>query len=356
MDAGKILVSIRHDGRKVVAVEVRSTRPLASRLFSGRTPEAAVQLAPMLFSLCGRAQGAAAQAAMMAAQGLEVSDVGVLENAIAREAMQEHLWRLLLDWPALLGLAPQQAEFVRWHTALRSSADNAVSAEEIARDWLGIPVETWLAWERVADLESWWHAADSPAARLLHAVAATDAGFASQTVPLLPRETEFQAWWGDDVGESFALLPDWQGKPAETGTLAEYATLPPISEALRKYPSRVLPRVLARMRDVLVLATGKGGSRMSHEGDGRGTGLAVVETARGKLMHRIRLENWNVRDYLIVAPTEWNLHPRGALAAGLVGSDATDATRLLKNARMLMLSLDPCVGYDMEMDEVGCDA
>ncbi len=47
---------------------------------------------------------------------------------------------------------------------------------------------------------------------------------------------------------------------------------------------------------------------------GAGEGLAVAETARGLLLHRARVVDGKVADYDIVAPTEWNFHPRGALA------------------------------------------
>ena len=33
--------------------------------------------------------------------------------------MQEHLWRVMLDWPKLLGLPQQEQRFTAWYSMLR---------------------------------------------------------------------------------------------------------------------------------------------------------------------------------------------------------------------------------------------
>lgn len=353
-DGGKLLVHIRHDGRWVSGVEVVSTRPQASRLLNGRAPEQAAQLAPMLFSLCGRAQGAAAQAACAAAGGRTLAQNEAQERTVACEAAQEHLWRLLLDWPPLLGLAPQQADFVRWHGMLRELTSGNGNVQALLRDieqhWLGSPAAEWLLLQSWADMQEWWCETDSPAARLLRKLDDADAGMPSpEAIPLLPEFTAQQAWemWGKVMNEGFARQPDWRGTPAETGALARYADLPLFADLLRQRPSRFVARVLGRIRELLETLTGQAGTRIDYAEAGQGAGLAVVKTARGLLMHRVQLAREKVENYLIVAPTEWNLHPRGALSAGLLGMAAADEAMLMQNTRMLMLSLDPCVGFEI---------
>lgn len=355
-DGGKLLVRIRHDGHRVSGVEVVSTRPQASRLLNGRTSEQAAQLVPMLFSLCGRAQGAAAQAAIAAAEGRMLAQGEALERAVACEAAQEHAWRLLLDWPPLLDLPPQQADFVRWHAMLREQAagnDNSSSLQrDIEQHWLGSPVAEWLTLPSQADMQDWWRETDSPAARLLRKLDAADAHMMSpEAIPLLPEFTAQQAWerWGNALNEGFARQPDWQGTPAETGALARYAAMPLFADFLRQRPSRIVARVLGRIRELLETLVEQAGTRIDYAEGGQGAGLAVVHTARGILMHHVHLTSGKVENYQIVAPTEWNLHPRGALSAGLLGMDAADEAMLMQNTRMLMLSLDPCVGFEIGM-------
>jgi Ni,Fe-hydrogenase I large subunit len=58
-----------------------------------------------------------------------------------------------------------------------------------------------------------------------------------------------------------------------------------------------------------------------------------------------------VRLYRIVAPTEWNFHPQGALATALVGAPAGDAAAARLAALRLVNSLDPCVNCSVEVTD-----
>jgi Ni,Fe-hydrogenase I large subunit len=64
-------------------------------------------------------------------------------------------------------------------------------------------------------------------------------------------------------------------------------------------------------------------------------------------VHWVRLTEGQVDDYRILAPTEWNFHPDGALAAGLLGLPA-DAD-LASLARLLVDAIDPCVESSVEV-------
>ena len=46
----------------------------------------------------------------------------------------------------------------------------------------------------------------------------------------------------------------------------------------------------------------------------RAKAIAAVETARGPLLHFARVRDGRIEDYHVLAPTEWNFHPRGLLA------------------------------------------
>ena len=85
-DAGKLLLRIIWDGNVVLGVEVKSTRPKAYRLLKGRLPDNAVQLVPLLYSVCGKAQQAAAFAAVSAAQGLAWPENKIFERGVVCEA------------------------------------------------------------------------------------------------------------------------------------------------------------------------------------------------------------------------------------------------------------------------------
>jgi hypothetical protein len=223
---------------------------------------------------------------------------------------------------------------------------------ELERVWLGMSAEAWLTLQSYGDLQTWWRAADSPAAYLLATLDAIDAESERRVdVALLPAWTATQALQecACRLNAEFSAQPDWNGGPAETGALAHYAQTPLLWDVLRRRPSRVLARVLARVYDMLEIASGRSSARLDSTQAQDGAGLAVVRTARGMLLHHVRLAADRVQDYLTVAPTEWNFHPHGALAEGLVGTKAGDTAQLARIADLVALSLDPCVEYVVEL-------
>lgn len=354
-DAGKLNLRITWDGEMVRRVGIASTRPRAFRLLNGQTPDKAVQMARLLFNVCSNAQGAAAAAAVAAAQGRALPDRAALERSVACEAMQEHLWRLLLDWPKLLGLPQEQTDFVRWHSLLRKvtagQGDMGMVRAEIEARWLGCPAEKWEA-RSLEELQVWWQASESPAARLLAALDELDVSVGTDPgIALLPNWTATQAMaaCGDCLDANFAAQPHFQGTAAETGALGYYAHTPLLQVAMRKRPSRLRARVLARVLDILHIAAEGYHERLDSVQTAGGAGLAVARTARGMLMHRVLLGAGRVEDYLIVAPTEWNFHPHGALVAGMEGMLVNSRDRLLQVTGAHVLSLDPCVEYEIEI-------
>jgi Ni,Fe-hydrogenase I large subunit len=109
-------------------------------------------------------------------------------------------------------------------------------------------------------------------------------------------------------------------------------------------------RLTARLVDVLRLAAPEGADWLA-EGAlplERGEGIAWTETARGLLVQRVVLDgDEHVRSVQVLAPTDWNFHPRGVLAqtlAGLHGEDrAAQATRAA-------VAFDPCVEFSVETE------
>jgi len=110
-DPGKVTITLYCTLGRVRDAAVACQRPGLTALLRGRPADEAVHLIPRVYALCGRAQGTAAQAALAAARGNE-RDAEV-DVAVQAEAAREHAWKLLVDWPGQLGLAPDQAFFVR---------------------------------------------------------------------------------------------------------------------------------------------------------------------------------------------------------------------------------------------------
>jgi uptake hydrogenase large subunit len=312
------------DGQRIVAAEVHSERPLAARVLVGEPADRAVALVPRLFSLCGQAQGVAAHLALQAARG-ELPSAEALRaggRAVALEAIGEHLWRLLLDWPPLLVGVARQDEFVGWRKRLRTVADQAAATV------LGVELLAWLEREALPSADPMPLAAGA----------------------LLPWQGA-AAWAREVIDDAFALRPQFAGQPAETGALARRMNDPCVA-ALLAAGDRVAARLAARYADLRFLA------RTLIEPDllagwldaapvAERVGLARVETARGLLLHLIQINDGRVGRYVIVAPTEWNFHPQGAFAREITVCPAPSRAQAERSARRLALALDPCVAYEV---------
>lgn len=361
--AGKLGLRIEWDGNAVLGVEVKSTRPQAYRVLEGRSPDNAVQLVPMLYRICGKAQQAAAIAAVSAAQGPESPAINTLARAVACEAMQEHLWRLLLDWPKLLGLPQAQEQFVHWHGTLKAFAAGHGNAEnfleELHQVLLGVTHAEWQRLDSYARLSEWREAGRGLFAAVVAALELEESklDFVGERTAcaLMPQwsAADVLRIYSGGLDREFAAMPRHEGKAMETGALACWQHTPLLQDVLHKRPGRLLARLIARVIDLLDSVEALGHENMSGRIQGiaasDGSGLAVVRTARGMLMHRVRIEAERVAEYLIVAPTEWNFHPQGALANGLVGLKAGNVEQLMETIRYYVLSLDPCVEYEIEV-------
>jgi hypothetical protein len=330
---------------------------------AGRTPDGAAELAGLVFSLCGRAQRVAAEAAGAAALGL-TADSARRQGQTARvllEIAQEHAWRLLLDWPGQQGQAPDAASLVRLRQAAADPGRfGAVLTELVETVLLGEPAPTWLGRD-LAGLDAWRRAGGTPTARLFGGLGeGPDLGIAM--APLLPSLADLSDAQVADLGRralgapGFCAQPAWQGGPAETGALARVGAEPLVASWLGQRGRGAGARLLARLVELALLPgwvaawAADGGPEVVRAWQlGDNTGLAGVETARGLLLHTVRLEAGLVADYRILAPTEWNFHPRGPLHQGLSGLGPESECDLEAQARLIAQSLDPCVALSLDL-------
>jgi uptake hydrogenase large subunit len=110
-DPGRVRLSLTLLDGVIAATGVACERPAVARLLRGQAADQAVALVPLIYSLCGKAQGIAARAALAAARGNETKSH--IDPEAWAEAAREHAWKLFVDWPKQLALAPDEAFFVR---------------------------------------------------------------------------------------------------------------------------------------------------------------------------------------------------------------------------------------------------
>lgn len=350
------------------------TRPAwAGTIARGRPAHEVPRLLASLFSLCGHAHGLCAGLAVQAAQRGDVAPAFDDLRALQCETQREHIRRICLNWTRQLVPTPEAGERIAGLglgalyacPALASGFDGgnmAAVARWMAQHLLGTDPGTWVAnWsqDRWLWLAHWSQADKGWLAELLRSSRTfADLPVAGDT-PLRPHAdrsslVEFAAGLRDAASAS--THPLWRGGCAETGTWTRLhdADSPPCMTAWQRLGARVAE--LARL--TLPDAATRGGAGWLSTGTlhlARREGMAWVEMSRGLLVHHVRLEGSGVQprvaSYGVLAPTEWNFHPQGAVARALEAMPPAGADeRLRARVQALMAAYDPCVRFEVDAD------
>jgi len=378
---GRLRLSLQMSAGRVVSARVASERPVfAGRILEGRRPAVALATIALLFSLCGKAQTVALAEAIEAANGEEVSPEVRCQRQlmVVSEAAREHLWRFAMDLPPCLGLTPQTSALVAlrkvfepvavaggnregwWDLPLGGAGETAWQALAngldalLAESVFGESPERWLARQNLAEVEDWIAAASTPPAEHFAMVRKSD--FGDCRLPLLTIRQAQALWPEVEQNATFAKQPTLAGQPAETGALARRVAEPQLAGWLGTHGRGPAARLLARLIDlarapaqIRRLAQGEPDANITRAYPLAGQGAAAVETARGLLLHQVRLAGDEIAAIVIVAPTEWNFHPEGAWVQGLVGAAAKTPEEGKKRAALLAHALDPCVAWEIEV-------
>jgi hypothetical protein len=341
------------------------------RVLQGQRGEQVGRTLSSIFTLCAHAHRRTADIALAAAQaGPAAMPFTEPPVQLWLETARDHLRSIALDWPQRLPEPAASAHNLDWlrdcplslaasrpltdtasallaHAALRAWLEQCLLGQSVL-EWLAsyrhpealllwcqaqadrlLPARCLAAWQPVA------HAL-TPAMRCLDVL---DEDLALQTDRL--RQLA-QALAGEP---DFVQQPTWLGQCAETGPWTR----------LRQRPGRMLwqqtawTRLSARLIELMEIAAAD--PQGAIEGDApllamgalrlpNAQALAWCEMARGLLLHWVQLDgDGRVQDYRVLAPTEWNFHPQGALALALTALPfgATVA------ARTLAAAFDPCV-------------
>lgn len=384
---GRVDIDLRLSDGLVTGVDIRSSRPLQTpRIFVGKTVGELLQTLPLLYSICGTAQAQAAVTACEQALGYpaESRRWSAREKLVWLETAKEHLWRVLLDWPGFIGLPTSAAAVAQMLLLIKrfrhvsypnerpfvpgimpgvengSEIDGIIDeVERLLQDQVfGMRPEKWLEMERSDALLKWAENGQSTAARMLQYL--LDKGWASlgsATIGALPalEQAFLQQQLEPADADAFIAQPQLNGECCETSPFTRTAHTPLVTAVEQQYGSGLLARFCARLVELAGIpgrlrdGTDDGSARPA--GLPEQYGIAQVEAARGRLVHRVQLADDKIARYQILAPTEWNFHPAGVLAQGLTGLAATSVETLRQQAALLVNAIDPCVGYELHIEQ-----
>lgn len=374
--AGEIHIELTHRAGQVRAVKIRSTRPEAARVLIGKTPEQVLNMVPLLFSLCGNAQAYVALLACRATLELDADPEAdaARECLVQLETVREHAWRILLDWRGLLCRSADKialAALLKLDRQFKSCLFKDGEAFKLdSRLQIDVPHLLSLLAELTglidqaifagrmgqfsmatdeAQLHDWLDGNTALAAQLLNQLYQRDwQALGNSNVAGLPRldPAELNRQMQSTDLSAFCRTPQWLGRCYESTPLSRQQETPLMADLHSRYGNGLLLRFVAVLLEVAAIPQGLKpslGVMPAYAADG--VGLAQVEAARGLLIHRLALRQGRVYDYRIIAPTEWNFHPEGALAKGLKSLQADDANGLRQQAEWQINAVDPCVQY-----------
>lgn len=382
---GKITIELDRSKPNKERVSIESSRPVqASRVLHDKTAQQALETIPLLFNVCGTAQTRTARRAMQQQLGISssVSEELARDMLVLVENAREHLLRALLDWPRLFQLKldnPELAPVTRlvndFKQALFRNGDafSLDSQLQVDADQLkqliadlerflklrvyGLDIDQWLTMKDIDGINYWTQNIPVLGARTLKKIC--DLGFNSQGyadsnhLPDLAEDRLLEKLNAEDA-DHFIAEPQWNGECFETTSLGRQHDHALVIELDKEFHNTLITRwvarlvELARIPDQLRALLRQIDQAENNPGlPASNLGIAQTEAARGRLIHHVEIENDTIKNYQIVAPTEWNFHPQGVINRSLSNLSCGNVRHLTQVAHLMINTIDPCVGYEL---------
>lgn len=371
--AGKLDVQVKWQDGVIQQVNVISSRPQkVTELFCGKKLNDVMELIPMLYSVCGVSQKIAAIRAAESSLGIQVSDQ--VEHArgllVFAETARELSLRLFSDW--LTDVSNIKVKIIKWFTdvshtyswalCIDPQQSGQIDLEECAKDLESIL--SVLAIKTITDGKRMSAFLEEGSAGLTSEVR----GLFASEIDLLSGEPHAGIDFTDastqaaisaalktDEAYRFCAQPDLNDQCYENSLY----TLICNDNSLNKkdyccnlndlsFRFFVLMNALCSIPKCIRVEPQRSLIKTSQKGTG------IVKAARGALLHQLQLEDQPtseciVKDYKIVAPTEWNFHPRGTLVKMLEGAKV-GKEQLLVLVESLIKLIDPCVKWQLKLE------
>ncbi len=383
---GQLKIDLCRRGAEIDRVEIISGRPARiAQLFVGKSVTETLDSIPLIFTICAMAQLSAGVAAFEMATGVAEfeSSHRARQMIVMAESAREHLLRIALDWPqyifgpiAAIDMKTVMGLPAAMRSALFASGNAfAVGAREqvdkpllnsalsdfdefLKNEIFGEDIAVWRSRTDFAALKDWAENTKTIPARLIRSIIMRgweEAGRCDVSfLPPIGNKDILERLLRDDAG-AFVSQPVWNGVPCETGALSRQIRKPLIKALASRYGTGLLTRLSARLcelavlpADIISLLEGRISGEKSIQ-CGKGFGVSQIEAARGRLVHMVQVKGDVVENYRILAPTEWNFHASGPVAASLARLDASSDENLKMQAELLINAIDPCVGFEVRL-------
>lgn len=329
---GALRIGLDVADERVRGVRVTSTRPLyPGRALVGQEIAAARELVPLLFPVCGMAHEVAFERAVAEAAGRGQDEREADDAVVLAEAAASHVFQLAIPWRDAAG-APRDLVAVR---------EVRAAVAELRRALLVHPPAAAAIAERIASRVLPFTTNSAPLLELVEREGKSEFG-ATKALRAAPLDVRAI---GTKLAEdaTFAAFPTVGGEPRDASCFAIGGGL---LARLHERRRRARAHLAALAATTERLADRRPRSRRAYA-EARGEGVGAAETARGPLVHWVRVDDGKIVDLRVVAPTDWTFHPQGTLRDALLGASASPT--LGRDAGWLVLALDPCVPFSIEV-------
>ena len=324
---GKITVFLGAD------VRIESNRVSSvSSLLKGRKNSEALALFPMIYALCAHAHSAAARLAL----GFEKVDL----RMVLAENAREHLLRILIGWKAgpapILPAPPIMALVTDMAQEIEHAGESRVAADLeslLTKHVFGYSPAEFLRMDSL----TWMADTQTGVAKYLRELVQREWQSLGLVPPVILPDMPRAGLSEQMQRPGYCDLPTWQGRCYETGPFARQIMHPCVATIVQTFGAGLLARLMARLVDLAQIPHQIRTAKPLE----MAAGLGVVETARGRLVHFAKQQDGVITDYRILAPTEWNFHPKGVAVQALAGLSG-------EKAQAVVNAIDPCVDFELK--------
>jgi len=364
-------------------IDIDLARPnLAQKMLVGQTPEQAIERITQLMTVCQHAQTAAAKLAL----GYQLTNEEII--TIEYENIEQGFWRLVIDLPKLLDIELPLSVFIKLRQAIAQQYKTTVIilAEQLFQQLCQLSANEFANLSN-SELQHWLHQNNSPMASCLRKTSQLMPAVVDKKSTLLAAlpEDALLATLGKllQSDQCFHQKPHLNMHSCETGSLSimqghhlfsllstqgtvgrfvsrllyiaqkinELSSKESSSRDSSNKPSRIPKEKPQTVESKNVQSkksiTGSFSLEQNEDTGVRGFSLGWVQTARGLLVHLANIQEGKISQYSIVAPTEWNFHPEGALSKTLIHSPFSSAELAEKTVKLAILALDPCIEFNL---------
>lgn len=179
--------------------------------------------------------------------------------------------------------------------------------------------------------------------------------------PLSPQEGKTNPSLDNENAYTWCKAPRFNRQVMEVGALSRQLINghPLITDLVNLSGGNVENRIIARLLELALVIPQmqKWAAQLNPQADfcyqgqmpKEGSGIGMIEAARGSLGHWINVEKGKISNYQIIAPTTWNFSPRdgqsvpGALEQALVGAPVLEGEKEPVSVQHIVRSFDPCM-------------